>query len=46
MDFSKLTSFGDGYAKQKVIDLRNPFWTDILNSWKGFINNTKIENLT
>ena len=46
MNFSKLISFGDGYAKQKVIDLRNPFWSDILNSWKGFINNTKIENLT
>ena len=42
MDFSKLISFEDGYAKQKVKDLRNPFWIYILNSWKGFIDITKI----
>ncbi|MCG7876954.1 MAG: reverse transcriptase family protein, partial [Candidatus Thiodiazotropha endolucinida] len=37
VDFRKLIIFGDGYAKHCASNLRNPFWIDVLNSWKGFL---------
>ena len=46
IDFSKLFMFGDGFAEQKAQNLQNPLWKDILQGWKSFIRNSKIENLT
>ena len=46
IEFAKLFSLGDGYALHKIQELRNPFWTDILQSWKKFINCQKAENLS
>ena len=37
IDFRKLVIFGDGYAKHWASNLRNPFWIDLLNSWKSFL---------
>ena len=37
VDFRKLVIFGDGYAKLCASNLRNPFWIDVLNSWKAFL---------
>ena len=46
IEFANLFSLGDGYALHKIQELRNPFWTDILQSWKEFINCQKAENLS
>ena len=37
VDFRKLVIFGDGYAKLCASNLSNPFWIDVLNSWKAFL---------
>ena len=37
IDFRKLVSFRDGYAKNCALTLRNPFWIDVVNSWKAFL---------
>lgn len=36
VDFKKLLLFGDGYAKRCIINLSNPFWIDVISSWKAF----------
>ena len=46
IEFSKLFSFGDGYALHKIQELRNPFCIDILQSWKDFINCQKAEKIS
>ena len=37
VDFGKLVIFGDGHAKLCASNLSNPFWIDVLNSWKAFL---------
>ena len=37
VDFRKLVIFGDSYAKLCASNLSNPFWIDVLNSWKAFL---------
>ena len=46
IEFAKLFSLGDGYALHITQELRNPFWVDILHSWKEFINCQKAESLS
>ena len=46
IEFAKLFSLGDGYALHITQELRNPFWMDILHSWKEFINCQKAESLS
>ena len=36
---------GENYAETKAKELRNPFWTDILVSWKKFCNSVPIEKV-
>lgn len=36
VNFKKLISFGDGYAKHCISNLNNPFWIDVISSWKVF----------
>lgn len=44
VDFRKLVSFGDGYAKHCVLNLSNPFWIDVVNSWRAFLKcNTTVQ---
>ena len=38
IEFAKLFSLGDGYALRITQELRNPYWVDLLHSWKEFIN--------
>ena len=37
IEFAKLFSLGDGYALHITQELRNPFWVDILHSWKSLL---------
>ena len=46
IEFAKLFSLGDGYALRITQELRNPFWVDLLHSWKEFINCQKAESLS
>ena len=46
IEFAKLFSLGDGYALRITQELRNPFWVDLLHSWKEFINCQKTESLS
>ena len=36
---------GENYAETKAKELRNPFWKDILVSWKKFCNSVLIEKV-
>ena len=44
-DFKKLVIFGDGYAKHCASNLRNPFWIDLLSSWKSFLKCKTASNI-
>lgn len=44
IDFS-IYSKGDNYANLKAEELINPFWRDLLKSWKSFCKSVEIESL-
>ena len=45
VDFRKLVSFGDRYAKRCALTLRNRFWIDVVNSWKTFLKCNAIDQV-
>ena len=45
IDFVKLFSLGDRYAFNKVRELSNPFWINLLQSRKEFTNCQKVKSL-
>lgn len=45
LNFSKLLSLGDLYCSQISKNVRNPFWKNIVESWKLFLKSLKIINL-
>ena len=42
-DFDKVLSLGGEYARNLAINIRNPFWKDILISWADFCKKVKSE---
>lgn len=45
IDITKVFTTGDNYATLSVNDINNPFWIDILQSWRFFCKSVKVESL-
>ena len=45
IDFDKVLSLGGEYARNLEINIRNPFWKDILISWADFCKEVKSEEI-
>ena len=45
IDFNKVLSLGGEYARSLAIDLRNPFWKDVLIIWAAFCRELKPEEI-
>ena len=45
IDFDKVLSLGGEYARSLAINLRNPFWKDVLISWADFCREVKPEEI-
>ena len=45
ININRIFSMGENYAETKAKELRNPFWKDILVSWKKFCNSVPIEKV-
>lgn len=46
IDFIKLLTVGDGFSVLNIQRLKNPFWIDLLQSWKEFTRHLNIENIS
>ena len=45
IDFDKVLSLGGEYARNLAVNIRNPFWKDILISWADFSKEVKFEEI-
>ena len=45
IDFDKVLSLGGEYSRSLVINIRNPFWKDVLISWADFCREVKSEEI-
>ena len=45
IDFDKVLSLGGEYARNLAVNIRNPFWKDILISWADFCKEVKSEEI-
>ena len=45
IDFDKVLSLGGEYARNLAMNIRNPFWKDILISWTDFCKEVKSEEI-
>ena len=45
ININRIFSMGENYAETKAKELRNPFWKDILVSWKKLCNSVPIERV-
>ena len=45
LNYSKLYSLGDVYSAEMLKHIHNPFWKNILESWKTFLKSFKIGEL-
>ena len=45
IDLDDVYTRGDNYASIKSEEVKNPFWNDLLNSWKIFCKSVKIQVL-
>ena len=45
IDFDQVLSLGEEYARNLAMNIRNPFWKDILISWTDFCKEVKSEEI-
>ena len=45
IDFDKVLSLGGEYARNLAVNIRNPFWKDILRSWADFCKEVKSKEI-